>query len=116
MDTSKAVETLSALAQETRLEAFRLLVQHEPAGLPAGEIARRLDVPHNTLSPHLAVLARAGLVTSQRQSRSIIYRANLSHMQETIGFLVRDCCAGDPTVCEPLLTALVGCASHQDEQ
>lgn len=116
MDTKKAVETLSALAQETRLEAFRLLVQHEPAGLPAGEIARRLGVPHNTLSAHLAVLARAGLVTSQRQSRSIIYRANLSHMQEAIGFLVRDCCAGDPTVCEPLLTALVDCSSHQDEQ
>src|SRR5680860_1798816 len=102
MDNSKAVESFSALSQQTRLEAFRLLVRHEPVGLPAGEIARQLNVPHNTMSAHLAVLSRAGLVLSRRQSRSIIYRANLSHMNETIQFLVRDCCAGHPEICQPL--------------
>lgn len=116
MDIVKAVETLSALAQETRLRAFRLLVQHEPEGLPAGEIARSLEVPHNTLSAHLGVLAQAELVTSQRQSRSIIYRANLDHMQKALRFLVHDCCAGNPAVCGPLFTALANDSPHQDEQ
>ena len=105
MDTLTAIDGFTALAQETRLKAFRLLVCHEPGGLPAGEIARRLAVPHNTMSTHLAVLARAGLVLSQRQSRSIIYRANLSRMRETIQFLVSDCCAGHPEVCEPLVNS-----------
>lgn len=97
METLKAIASFGALSQETRLEAFRLLVRHEPEGLPAGEIARQLGVPHNTMSAHLSVLARAELVLSQRQSRSIIYRANLNRVQETIQFLVNDCCAGHPT-------------------
>ncbi|KDE38824.1 Arsenical resistance operon repressor [Nitrincola lacisaponensis] len=106
MDMNNAIERFAALSQETRLKAFRLLVQHEPDGLPAGEIARQLNVPHNTLSAHLSVLSQAGLVISQRQSRSIIYRVNLSHMRETIEFLARDCCGGHPDVCESLLPAL----------
>ncbi|HSH85049.1 MAG TPA: metalloregulator ArsR/SmtB family transcription factor [Guyparkeria sp.] len=109
MDDSEAINSFSALAQKTRLAAFRLLVRNEPEGLPAGEIARDLDVPHNTMSAHLAVLARAGLVVSQRQGRSIIYRANLDHIQETVRFLVRDCCGGHPEVCQPLLDSLVEC-------
>ncbi|HET7314852.1 helix-turn-helix transcriptional regulator [Salinisphaera sp.] len=115
MDEKNAIERFSALAQETRIAAFRLLVRHEPNGLPAGEIARLLNVPHNTMSAHLAVLTRAGLTVPQRQSRSIIYRAHLAHIQETVGFLVRDCCAGRPEVCQPLLDSLAGCASasHQ---
>lgn len=104
MKTLKAMSSFSALAQETRLEAFRLLVRHEPEGLPAGEIARQLDVPHNTMSAHLSVLARAELVLSQRQSRLIIYRANLNSIQEMIQFLVNDCCAGHPQVCELLVS------------
>lgn len=115
MNLANTVETLSALAQETRLSAFRLLVEHEPEGLPAGEIARRLQVPHNTLSTHLGALARAGLVTSQRQSRSIIYRANLDQMQKTINFLIRDCCAGNPAVCGPLLSVLASESSYRNE-
>ena len=106
MEISIVTASFSALSQETRLEAFRLLVRHEPDGLPAGEIARQLSVPHNTMSAHLAVLSRAGWVISRRQSRSIIYRANLEHMQETLRFLVRDCCAGHPEVCEPFSAAL----------
>ena len=74
MDQSQTIKALAALAQESRLQAFRLLVRSGPDGLAAGEIARRLDVPHNTLSSHLAILANAGLLTSHRQSRSIIYR------------------------------------------
>ena len=115
MDETKAIDSFSALAQETRLAAFRLLVRHEPDGLPAGAIARRLDVPHNTMSAHLAVLARAGLVMSQRQSRSIIYRAHLDHVQETIRFLVRDCCDGRPEVCQPLLDSLADDTAQPNE-
>lgn len=109
METKSVIASFSALAQETRLETFLLLVRHEPDGLAAGEIARQLDVPHNTMSAHLAVLARAGLAVSRRQSRSIIYRANLDHMKETIQFLVHDCCAGHPEICEPLAASLIGC-------
>lgn len=106
MDAIDAINKFSALAQETRLAAFRLLVRHEPEGLPAGDVARLLHVPHNTMSAHLAVLARAHLVTSRRESRSIIYRADLDHVLETVRFLICDCCAGRPEVCAPLLDSL----------
>lgn len=109
-----AVASFAALSQETRLEAFRLLVRHEPDGLAAGEVARQLSVPHNTMSAHLAVLLRAGWVSSRRQSRSIIYRANLAHMNDTVQFLVRDCCAGHPEVCDPLNTSSATCANSQE--
>lgn len=109
MDNSKAIDAFAALSQSTRLETFRLLVRHEPEGLPAGEVARLLAIPHNTMSTHLGVLSRAGLVTSRRQSRSVIYRANLEHMREMLSFLVRDCCAGHPELCEPLLHELQPC-------
>lgn len=115
MEIKSAIDSFAALSQETRLEAYRLLVSHEPEGLPAGEIARQLDVPHNTMSAHLSVLARAGWVVSRRQSRSIIYRANLSHMSETIRFLVRDCCAGHPEACEPFLTCSPGDWNTEDK-
>ena len=116
MDNTAAIDIFSALAQSTRLDAFRLLVQHEPEGLAAGELSRLLNVPHNTLSAHLGVLSRAGLVVSQRQSRSIIYRASLDQMQATLAFLVRDCCAGHPELCAPLLEALQpACCSIEEE-
>lgn len=103
MDTKDALECFAALAQDTRLAAFRLLVREEPEGLPAGEIARQLAVPHNTLSSHLAVLARARWVTSSRHGRTITYRANLARVNEMIGFLAMDCCAGHPEICVPPL-------------
>ena len=99
MDETAAIDSFAALAQETRLRAFRLLVRAEPEGMAAGEIARQLSVPHNTLSAHLATLARAGWVVSRRQSRSIIYRASLEHVNEVLAFLVHDCCGGHPEVC-----------------
>ncbi|MFN3580471.1 MAG: ArsR/SmtB family transcription factor [Pseudomonas sp.] len=111
MESLRAIESFAALSQETRLKAFRLLVQHEPDGLPAGEIARRLEVPHNTMSAHLSVLAQAGLVVSRRQSRSIIYRASMSRMQEIVRFLLHDCCSGHPEVCEPIASSLNTCSS-----
>lgn len=109
MDTNNAIESFAALSQITRLKVLKLLIREEPKGLPAGEIARQLSVPHNTMSAHLSILSRAGWVGSKRQSRTIIYRAKLSHMKETIQFLLRDCCAEHPDVCEPLMTELGEC-------
>ncbi|OHT20088.1 ArsR/SmtB family transcription factor [Edaphosphingomonas haloaromaticamans] len=109
MDNDSTILALGALAQTTRLDTFRLLVRHEPCGLPAGEIARLLDVPQNTLSTHLGILSRAGLVTSERQSRSIIYRADLDALRELTLFLVKDCCAGKPELCAPLVAELAPC-------
>ncbi|GBQ89464.1 ArsR family transcriptional regulator [Gluconacetobacter johannae DSM 13595] len=109
MDTESALLALSALSQSTRLDIFRLLVRHEPEGLAAGDVARRLDVPQNTISVHLATLTRAGLLTSKRHSRLIIYRANLSRLRDLMLFLVRDCCAGSPDLCAPLVAALSSC-------
>lgn len=94
MDTLNAIEALGALSQETRLEAFRTLVRHEPEGLPAGEIARQLSVPQNTLSTHLAILVNAGLAVSRREGRSVVYRARLAAMEGLVGYLLKDCCQG----------------------
>jgi DNA-binding transcriptional ArsR family regulator len=109
MESESAILALAALAQPTRLEVFRLLVRHEPQGRPAGEIAEAVGVPANTLSSHLAVLARAGLVTSERRSRSIIYRANLEALRFLVLFLLKDCCGGRADICAPLLAELAPC-------
>lgn len=111
MEMSRAVAALSALAHEGRLAAFRLLVQAGSAGLAAGEIGRRLGVQPSTLTASLAVLAQAGLVSSRRDGRSIIYAARYEAMQGLLAFLVEDCCAGSADICGPL-AALVsgGCA------
>lgn len=113
MEKYQALEALGALSQNTRLEVFRLLVQHEPAGLPAGDIARALGVPHNTLSSHLNILARAGLISAQRHSRSIVYRAAIPHLRDLVLFLVKDCCNGDPSLCGPLVTVLKSCCQPE---
>ncbi|MBZ6076121.1 ArsR/SmtB family transcription factor [Microvirga puerhi] len=114
MENERTILTLSALAQSTRLDVFRLLVRHEPKGLQAGDIARQLAVPHNTMSAHLGILSRAGLVVSKREGRSIIYRADLDCLRETITFLLKDCCAGHPDLCRPLIDALTPCCSVQE--
>jgi len=114
MDRELALVTLGALSQSTRLDIFRLLVRYEPEGLPAGEVARHLDVPQNTISTHLATLARAGLLTSQRRSRMIIYRACLARLRDLMLFLVRDCCAGSPELCAPLVADLSACCSNSE--
>jgi ArsR family transcriptional regulator, arsenate/arsenite/antimonite-responsive transcriptional repressor len=109
MESDDAILALSALAQSTRLETFRLLVKNVPDGLAAGEIARRLDVPQNTMSTHLNLLARAGLIVSERHSRSIIYRVDLDRFRDLALFLVKDCCGGDASLCAPLVAALTPC-------
>ena len=107
MESDNAILAFAALAQPTRLDVFRLLMEHEPDGLPAGEVARRLDVPHNTMSTHLATLTRASLIEAERHSRSIIYRARLDAVRALASFLVKDCCGGRPEICAPLLNALL---------
>jgi DNA-binding transcriptional ArsR family regulator len=115
MDKERAILALAALAQSTRLDAFRLVVEHEPDGLAAGEIARRLAVPHNTMSTHLAVLSRAGLISAERRSQSIIYRAELDRFRGVASYLLRDCCGGHPEVCGPLVSDLAPRCSDKED-
>jgi ArsR family transcriptional regulator len=116
MESESAILALAALAQSTRLDVFRLLVKHEPAGLAAGDIAKALAVPQNTMSSHLAVLSRAGLVSAQRFSRSIVYRADLARFQDVMLFMLRDCCDGRPEICAPLVENLTPCCSPKPKR
>jgi ArsR family transcriptional regulator len=111
MEAVEAIGALAALAQTTRLETFRLLVSREPGGVSAGELARLMAVPQNTMSAHLAILARASLVSGERRSRSIIYRANLSRFREVVAYLLKDCCGGHPDICLPLIADLAPCCT-----
>ncbi|HEY4274163.1 MAG TPA: metalloregulator ArsR/SmtB family transcription factor [Rhizomicrobium sp.] len=99
---TKSVEALSALAHESRLAIFRLLVRTGPEGMAAGDIARKLDILPNTLSASLTVLGNAGLVASRRDGRSIIYSADYARMTGLLEFLMEDCCNGDAAICAPL--------------
>lgn len=109
MDSPAAILALAALAQPTRLDVFRLLVRREPEGRPAGDIAKELAVPHNTMSSHLAILTRAGLVSPERRGRSIVYRANLATLQSVTLFLLQDCCGGEPDLCASLIRSIKPC-------
>ncbi|MBN9584974.1 MAG: transcriptional regulator [Afipia sp. 62-7] len=109
MESENAILALAALAQSTRLDVFRLLVRHEPDGLAAGNVAGLLAVPQNTMSSHLAILTRAGLVSPKRTGRSIVYRANLARFQQVILFMLKDCCDGKPEICAPLIDSLTPC-------
>lgn len=97
-----AVAALSALAQVTRLRVFRMIIDAGLEGLPAGAISDAEGVPHNTMSSHLAILLRAGLISSRRDGRSIIYTANIKGTRAMLGYLVADCCGGQPEICQPL--------------
>jgi len=114
MDNTEVIAALAALAQPTRLDTFRVLVSREPVGIPAGELARLIEVPQNTMSTHLAILARAKLITGERQSRSIIYRANLDRFREVALFLLKDCCCGRADLCAPLLADLTPCGPPRE--
>ena len=109
MDSENAILALAALAQPTRLDVFRLLVRHEPEGLAAGDIAKALAGPQNTMSSHLSILSRAGLVSARRFSRSIVYRADLTRLQAVVLFMLKDCCDGRPEICAPLVESLTPC-------
>jgi protein-tyrosine-phosphatase/DNA-binding transcriptional ArsR family regulator len=102
IEETRAIDGLASLAQVTRLAAFRHLIAAHPDSLPAGEIARLCDVPHNTMSTHLGILGRAGLVTVERAGRAMNYRANLAGLRGLVGFLMRDCCQGRPELCGDL--------------
>jgi DNA-binding transcriptional ArsR family regulator len=113
MDEIESIAALTALAQSTRLNTFRLLVKREPDGVPAGELARLMEIPQNTMSTHLAILARTGLVQGERHSRSILYRADLSRLRELVLFLLKDCCGGRADLCAPLIADLSpGCPTE----
>lgn len=114
MESSHALDVFAALSQATRLDTFRLLMEHEPEGLPAGEIARRLEVPQNTMSTHLAILSRAGLIESERHSRSIVYRAVVDRVREIASFLVQDCCGGRAELCAPLIAEFTPCCAPKE--
>ena len=102
MRTATAVDALSALAHEGRLSIFKLLVGAGNDGVAAGVIARKLDMLPNTLSASLTILSNAGLVVSRREGRSIIYSADFTQMSKLLGFLMEDCCSGNPAICAPL--------------
>jgi DNA-binding transcriptional ArsR family regulator len=102
MKIGAAVEALAALAQESRLAIFRLLVQAGQEGVAAGILAEKLGIPPATLSFHLKALAHARLVKSRTKGRFVIYRANFTEMDNLIGYLTEHCCAGDAAQCAPV--------------
>lgn len=104
MNAADAVARLGALAQETRLAIYRLLVEAGPGGLAAGTIAERLDVPPSSLSFHLAELRRAGLIAQRRESRSLVYSADFRAMNGLLAYLSENCCGGNPAACAPVLS------------
>ena len=103
MDARKSQAAFAALAQPTRLKAFRKLVAAHPRGLPAGAIAQFCKVPHNTMSTHLAALMRGGLIAVARDGRSMNYRADLDGFRSLIDFMLRDCCGGRSEICAPVV-------------
>jgi DNA-binding transcriptional ArsR family regulator len=109
MEERAAVTALAALAQETRLRVFRILIEQGPSGLPAGAIAERLGVPPSTLSFHLAHLERAGLIRSTRLQRQVIYAADVEGTRRLLTFLTADCCQGHPEICGGLAALIDDC-------
>lgn len=109
MNKPAVITALSALAQDTRLDVFRLLVEVGPRGLPAGEIGERLGLPGATLSFHLSTLKQAGLIRCRRESRSLIYSADFEAMNALLAYLMENCCAGQEGVC-----AVPACAPGAD--
>ncbi len=114
MDSTEAIAALAALAQPTRLDTFRLLAAREPEGVPAGELARLIEAPQNTMSAHLAILARAKLIVGERHSRSIVYRADLGRFREVALYLIKDCCGGRADLCAPLVADLTSCRPPEE--
>ncbi len=114
MEQIDAVTSLSALAHPGRLEVFRLLVKAGAPGLAAGKIAEATGTLPNTLSAGLTILSHAGLITSRREGRSVIYNADYAAMSGLLAFLMEDCCAGEPAICAPLadIARSTGCGAE----
>jgi len=106
MDKNRALAAFAALSQETRLDVFRLLVRAGRCGVAAGDIAAALGVKQNTMSANLSVLHQAGLVRNRREGRSIRYFADIDGMRGLLGFLMEDCCGGNPALCQPVITKI----------
>ena len=111
MDETQALAAFAALSQETRLRVVRMLVIAGSKGMPAGAIGEALDASSSRISFHLSQLEQAGLIRSEREGRSIIYRADYPALSDLVAFLMRDCCQGHPAVCEPAVAALVECCA-----
>lgn len=109
MDNHSALLALAALAHPTRIDAFRRLVQHEPEGLSTGQLVEQSGLTQSTFSTHLAVLAKAGLVQSEKRGRHFIQRADIDALRGLMLFLAKDCCQGRAELCEPLLAELACC-------
>lgn len=109
MDTDAALLALAALAHQTRLDTFRQLVRHEPEGLSTGQLVERSGLSQSTFSTHLAVLAKAGLVQSEKRGRQFIQRADIDALRALMLFLAKDCCQGRAELCAPLLAELACC-------
>jgi ArsR family transcriptional regulator, arsenate/arsenite/antimonite-responsive transcriptional repressor len=109
METETALSILAALAHPTRLSTFKLLVRHEPEGLSTGELVEVSGLTQSTFSTHLAVLAKAGLVSSEKRGRQQIQRASIDTLRALMSFLAKDCCQGRAELCEPLLADLACC-------
>lgn len=109
MTTEEALAALAALSHPTRLDAFRLLVTHEPEGLSTGQLVEASGLSQSTFSTHLAVLAKAGLVASDKQGRQQIQRVRIEALRDLMLFLAKDCCQGRADLCEPLLAKLTCC-------
>ena len=109
MDKADSIQALAALAHETRMDVFRLLIKQGPEGMAAGDIGERLGVKQNTMSVNLAVLNRAGLIRAQRDGRSVIYAADFEGVRGLLAFLMEDCCGGNPHLCQPVLDE-IACA------
>jgi ArsR family transcriptional regulator len=106
MDIITAVDALEALAHETRLGVFRLLVKAGPDGLSAGDIAERMDALQNTMSSHLHKLSRAAIISSRREGRHIIYSANFAALSGLIVYLMEDCCGGTAELSDPIVASM----------
>lgn len=114
MDENTTIAALAALAQPTRLQTFRLLVEREPEGVAAGELARLVGVPQNTLSAHLTIMTNAGLVAGTRHSRSVIYRVDLERFRSVMLYLLQNCCGGNAGLCAPLIQELTPCCPPKE--
>lgn len=110
METKNAIDAFAALAHDTRLAVFRLLIQTGPNGLTAGDVAQQVGVPGSTLSHHLATLERAGLLRSRRVQRQIFYACDYEGTRQVIAFLMEDCCQGRPELCSADLLQAGACS------
>ena len=105
MKSNQVIKALSALAQDSRLKVFRLLIQSGPPGLSVGKIAEHVDIAPATLSFHLKELSIAGLLTARQDGRFVIYAANFAAMNDLLGFLTENCCGGNPCIATPACPA-----------